>query len=156
MRILVIAVGNKMPAFVTMGFQEYQKRFPRAMTLELVEIPMGRRGTTADVEKLTAQEGRQMLAQVPKGALIVTLDIPGRMYSTPELAEEVRSWKMSGRDVAILIGGPEGLSPECRKAAEKSWSLSRLTMPHPLVRIVMAESLYRAWSITANLPYHRE
>ncbi|WP_019003067.1 23S rRNA (pseudouridine(1915)-N(3))-methyltransferase RlmH [Succinimonas amylolytica] len=156
MRILVIAVGNKMPAFVTMGFQEYQKRFPREMSLELVEIPMGHRGKNADVEKLTAQEGRQMLAQVPKGALIVTLDIPGRMYSTPELAEEVRSWKMSGRDVAILIGGPEGLSPECRKAAEKSWSLSRLTMPHPLVRIVMAESLYRAWSITANLPYHRE
>ena len=156
MRILVIAVGNKMPAFVTMGFQEYQKRFPREMSLELVEIPMGHRGKNADVEKLTAQEGRQMLAQVPKGALIVTLDIPGRMYSTPELAEEVRAWKMSGRDVAILIGGPEGLSPECRKAAEKSWSLSRLTMPHPLVRIVMAESLYRAWSITANLPYHRE
>ena len=156
MRILVIAVGNRMPAFVTMGFQEYQKRFPREMSLELVEIPMGHRGKNADVEKLTAQEGRLMLAQVPKGALIVTLDIPGRMYSTPELAEEVRSWKMSGRDVAILIGGPEGLSPECRKAAEKSWSLSRLTMPHPLVRIVMAESLYRAWSITANLPYHRE
>ena len=156
MRILVIAVGNRMPAFVTMGFQEYQKRFPREMSLELVEIPMGHRGKNADVEKLTAQEGRQMLAQVPKGALIVTLDIPGKMYSTPELAEEVRSWKMSGRDVAILIGGPEGLSPECKRAAEKSWSLSRLTMPHPLVRIVMAESLYRAWSITANLPYHRE
>ena len=156
MRILVIAVGNKMPAFVTMGFQEYQKRFPREMSLELVEIPMGHRGKNADVEKLTAQEGRLMLAQVPKGALIVTLDIPGKMYSTPELAEEVRSWKMSGRDVAILIGGPEGLSPECKRAAEKSWSLSRLTMPHPLVRIVMAESLYRAWSITANLPYHRE
>ncbi len=156
MRILVIAVGNRMPAFVTMGFQEYQKRFPREMSLELVEIPMGHRGKNADVEKLTAQEGRLMLAQVPKGALIVTLDIPGKMYSTPELAEEVRSWKMSGRDVAILIGGPEGLSPECKRAAEKSWSLSRLTMPHPLVRIVMAESLYRAWSITANLPYHRE
>ena len=139
-----------------MGFQEYQKRFPREMSLELVEIPMGHRGKNADVEKLTAQEGRLMLAQVPKGALIVTLDIPGKMYSTPELAEEERSWKMSGRDVAILIGGPEGLSPECKRAAEKSWSLSRLTMPHPLVRIVMAESLYRAWSITANLPYHRE
>ena len=156
MRILVIAVGNRMPAFVTMGFQEYQKRFPREMSLELVEIPMGHRGKNADVEKLTAQEGRLMLAQVPKGALIVTLDIPGKMYSTPELAEEVRSWKMSGRDVAILIGGQEGLSPVCKKKKKKSWSLSRLTMPHPLVRIVMAESLYRAWSITANLPYHRE
>ena len=156
MRIILIAAGTKMPAFVTMGFQEYQKRFPREMALELVEIPLGHRGKNADVEKLTREEGRLMLAQVPKGAMVITLDIPGKMYSTPELAEEVRSWKMSGRDVAILIGGPEGLSPECKKAAEKSWSLSRLTMPHPLVRIVMAESLYRAWSITANLPYHRE
>lgn len=97
-----------------------------------------------------------MLAAVPKGNRIVTLDIPGKPWNTEQLAEQLERWKHDGRDTSILIGGPEGLSPACKTAAEQSWSLSPLTLPHPLVRIVMAESLYRAWSITANHPYHRE
>ncbi|MGN1392904.1 MAG: 23S rRNA (pseudouridine(1915)-N(3))-methyltransferase RlmH [Succinivibrionaceae bacterium] len=156
MKIYLIAVGTKMPNFVEEGFKEYSKRFPKDVSLELIEIPAGKRGKNADIERITNHEGELMIQAIPKGALVVTLDIPGKMYNTLELAQELASWKMSGRDVALLVGGPEGLAPACKKLAEKSWSLSPLTLPHPIVRIVIAESLYRAWSITANHPYHRE
>ena len=135
MKIQLIAVGTKMPEWVTTGFNEYQRRFPKDMPLELVEIPAGKRG---------------------KNARIVTLDIPGKPWTTEQLAQQLEVWKLDGRDVALLIGGPEGLAPECKALAEQSWSLSPLTLPHPLVRVVVAESLYRAWSITTNHPYHRE
>ncbi|MBO6009203.1 23S rRNA (pseudouridine(1915)-N(3))-methyltransferase RlmH [Ruminobacter sp.] len=156
MKIYLIAVGTKMPAFVNMGFEEYAKRFPREVSLELIEIPAGKRTKNSDIEKIVNHEGELMLAAVPKGAMIVTMDIPGKMHNTHQLAEELNRWKSGGRDVALLVGGPEGLSDACKKAAEASWSLSPLTLPHPIVRIVIAESLYRAWSITANHPYHRE
>jgi len=96
-----------------------------------------------------------MLAACGKGKVVI-LDIPGKPWTTPQLAEQLEGWKNDGRDVCLLIGGPEGLSPECKAAAEQSWSLSPLTLPHPLVRVVVAESLYRAWSLTTNHPYHRE
>lgn len=155
MKIYLIAVGNKMPRFVEEGYQEYAKRFPSDCSLELIEIPAGKRGKNADIERITAKEGELMIQAIPKGALVVTLDIPGKMYNTEQLAQELNNWKMSGRDVALLVGGPEGLAPACKKLAEKSWSLSPLTLPHPIVRIVLAESLYRAWSVTENHPYHR-
>jgi len=139
MKITLIAVGTKMPAWVTTGFEEYQRRFPKDMPFELI----------------LEQEGKAMLAACGKGK-VVTLDIPGKPWTTPQLAEQLEGWKNDGRDVCLLIGGPEGLSPECKAAAEQSWSLSPLTMPHPLVRVVVAESLYRAWSLTTNHPYHRE
>lgn len=97
-----------------------------------------------------------MLAAVGKGNRIVTLDIPGDRWDTPKLAVQLDKWKQDGRNVSLLIGGPEGLAPACKDAAEQSWSLSPLTLPHPLVRVLVAESLYRAWSITTNHPYHRE
>ncbi len=156
MKIFLIAVGTRMPEFVNAGFAEYAKRFPREMPLELVEIPAGKRTRNADIARIVNREGELMLAAAPKGGMIVAMDIPGKMYSTPELAEELRRWRDGGRDVALLVGGPEGLAPACKKAAEASWSLSPLTLPHPLVRIVIAESLYRAWSVSANRPYHRE
>jgi 23S rRNA (pseudouridine1915-N3)-methyltransferase len=93
---------------------------------------------------------------VGKGNRIVTLDIPGTAWETPQLAQQLERWKQDGRNVSLLIGGPEGLAPACKAAAEQSWSLSPLTLPHPLVRVLVAESLYRAWSITTNHPYHRE
>jgi 23S rRNA (pseudouridine1915-N3)-methyltransferase len=155
MKIYLIAVGNKMPKFVEEGYKEYAKRFPKDCSLELVEIPAQKRGKNADIARITEQEGNQMIAAIPKGALVVTLDIPGKMYNTEQLADELNSWKNSGRDVALLVGGPEGLSPACKALAEKSWSLSPLTLPHPIVRIILAEALYRAWSVTANHPYHR-
>lgn len=155
MKIYLIAVGNKMPKFVEEGYKEYAKRFPKDCSLELVEIPAQKRSKNADIARITEQEGNQMIAAIPKGALVVTLDIPGKMYNTEQLADELNSWKNSGRDVALLVGGPEGLSPACKALAEKSWSLSPLTLPHPIVRIILAEALYRAWSVTANHPYHR-
>ena len=156
MKLQLVAVGTKMPAWVTTGFQEYQRRFPRDLPLELIEISAGKRGKNADIERILQREGEQMLAAVSKSACIVTLDIPGRPWTTPQLATELERWQMDGRDVAILIGGPEGLSPACKAAAEQSWSLSTLTLPHPLVRVLAAESLYRAWSVNNNHPYHRE
>lgn len=156
MKLQLVAVGTKMPAWVTTGFQEYQRRFPRDLPLELIEISAGKRGKNADIERILQREGEQMLAAVSKSACIVTLDIPGRPWTTPQLAGELERWQMDGRDVAIFIGGPEGLAPACKAAAEQSWSLSTLTLPHPLVRVVAAESLYRAWSVNNNHPYHRE
>lgn len=156
MKLQLVAVGTKMPDWVTIGFQEYQRRFPRDLSLELIEISAGKRGKNADIERILQREGEQMLAAVSKSARIVTLDIPGRPWATPQLATELTRWQLDGRDVAILIGGPEGLAPACKAAAEQSWSLSPLTLPHPLVRVVAAESLYRAWSINNNHPYHRE
>ena len=99
-----------MPAFVNMGFEEYAKRFPREVSLELVEIPAGKRTKNSDIEKIVNHEGELMLAAVPKGAMIVTMDIPGKMHNTHQLADELNRWKSSGRDVALLVGGPEGLS----------------------------------------------
>ncbi|MGY6773500.1 23S rRNA (pseudouridine(1915)-N(3))-methyltransferase RlmH [Gallibacterium sp. ZY190522] len=156
MKLQLIAVGTKMPTWVNEGFIEYQRRFPKDLPLELIEIPAGKRGKNADIKRILEKEGEAMLAACPKNSLIVTLDIPGKTWTTPQLAQQLESWKQDGRDVCLLIGGPEGLSPECKQAAERSWSLSALTMPHPLVRIVVAESLYRAWSLTTNHPYHRE
>jgi 23S rRNA (pseudouridine1915-N3)-methyltransferase len=97
-----------------------------------------------------------MMAAVGTGQRIVTLEVLGKPWTTQQLANQLDSWKMDGRDVALLIGGPEGLAPQCTAAAEQRWSLSPLTLPHPLVRIIVAESLYRAWSVTQNHPYHRE
>lgn len=155
MKISVIAVGSKMPNWVTQAFNDYQNRFPRDLPLELIEIPAGKRTKNADIARILNKEGEQMLSFCQKSR-IVTLDIPGKNLSTPELAERLEQWKLDGRDIALLIGGPEGLSPACKQIANESWSLSNLTLPHPLARVIVAESLYRAWSITTNHPYHRE
>lgn len=155
MKVQLVAVGTKMPDWVQTGFTEYLRRFPKDMPFELVEIPAGKRGKNADIKRILDKEGELMLAAAGKNR-IVTLDIPGKPWDTPQLAHELERWKQDGRDVSLLIGGPEGLSPACKAAAEQSWSLSALTLPHPLVRVLVAESLYRAWSITTNHPYHRE
>lgn len=156
MRITLYAVGNKMPAWVSQGFNEYCRRFPRDMSFHLVEIPPGKRGKNADIARILEKEGEQMLAAIPKGHRIVTLEVEGKPWTTPQLAKQLEKWQLDSRDVALLVGGPEGLAPACIQAAEQKWSLSALTLPHPLVRIFLAESLYRAWSINNNHPYHRE
>jgi len=155
MRIALIAVGTRMPAWVEQGYQEYARRLPADCTLQLVEVPAGKRGKGADIARITRQEGEKMLAAVPKGARIVTLEVTGRAWTTENLSTELDNWLHDGRDVALLVGGPEGLAAECVARAEQRWSLSSLTLPHPLVRIVVAEQLYRAWSILQNHPYHR-
>ncbi len=155
MKIQLVAVGTKMPKWVTTGFEEYQRRFPKDIPFELVEIPAGKRGKNADIKRILDQEGNTMLNACGRNR-IVTLDIPGKPWTTEQLAQQLEIWKNDGRDVSLLIGGPEGLSSECKQRAEQSWALSPLTLPHPLVRVVVAESLYRAWSLTTNHPYHRE
>lgn len=145
MKLQLVAVGTKMPDWVQTGFSEYLRRFPKDMPFELVEIPAGKRGKNADIKRILEKEGEMMLAAAGKNR-IVTLDIPGKPWDTPQLARELERWKQDGRDVSLLVGGPEGLSPACKAAAEQSWSLSTLTLPHPLVRVLVAESLYRAWS----------
>ena len=156
MKLLLIAVGQKMPAWVTTAYEEYARRFPRDLPLELIEIPAGKRGKNADIKRILEQEGEKMLAAVPRGSKIVTLEVTGDNWSSPALAGKLTDWQRDGRDVCLLVGGPEGLAPACIAASEAKWSLSALTLPHPLVRVVLAESLYRAWSICTNHPYHRE
>ena len=145
-----------MPAWVSQGTDEFIRRFPSDLPVQFTEIPAGKRGKNADIPRILQKEGEQMLAAVAKGNRIVTLEVTGKPWDTPTLAKQLDTWKMDGRDVSLLIGGPEGLAPECIVASEQKWSLSPLTLPHPLVRIILAESLYRAWSVTQNHPYHRE
>lgn len=156
MRIQLIAVGTKMPKWVQTGFEEYQRRFPKEMSLELIEIPAVKRGKSADIKRTLKKEGEHMLAAIAKRAHIVNLEVEGQPWDTPTLSKQLESWRNQGTDVALLIGGPEGLSPECKAVGKQQWSLSPLTLPHPMVRVIVAESLYRAWSLSAHLPYHRE
>ncbi len=156
MRIQIIAVGTKMPNWVEQGYREYERRFSQDVSLSLTEIPAGKRGKNADISRILQKEGELTLSAIPKGNRIVTLEVTGKPLTTPQLANHLSKWKMDGRDVSLLIGGPEGLAPTCIQASEQKWSLSALTLPHPIVRIVVAESLYRAWSLNSNHPYHRE
>lgn len=156
MRLQLVAVGIRMPTWVEMGYNEYARRLPADLSLELCEIPAGKRGKNADIRRILHKEGEQMLAAIPKGNRIVSLEVLGRPWTTSDLAGQLQRWQLDGRDVSLLVGGPEGLAPECQQASEQKWSLSPLTLPHPLVRVVIAEALYRAWSVIHNHPYHRE
>jgi len=144
-----------MPGWVEQGYQEYAKRLPAECALILHEIPAGKRGKNADIARLTRQEGEKMATTIPKGAHVVALEVGGKSWSTEQLATRLENWLSEGHDVALLVGGPEGLEPGLSAAADERWSLSPLTLPHPLVRIVLAEQLYRAWSILKGHPYHR-
>ena len=155
MLIHLIAVGTRMPDWVVLGFTEYVKRMPPESRIKLVEIAAGKRGKNSDVKRLMQQEGEKMLAAIPKGAKVVALDVLGKACSTEELAQELKGWQASGQDIAILIGGPEGLAEACLELAEQKISLSKLTLPHPLVRIVLTEQLYRATTILKGHPYHK-
>lgn len=155
MKLHVISVGNKMPDWVQAGYEEYARRMPANCSLQLLEIPSLFRGKNLDIDRTLRDEGRKMLDAVPKNCKVVTLEVEGRAFTTEALAFELENWMLAGRDVALLVGGPEGLSPECSQASELKWSLSKLTLPHPLVRVVLAESLYRAWSVMTGHPYHR-
>ncbi len=155
MQIHLIAVGNRMPAWVSEGYEEFARRMPPECRLNLIEIPAAKRTKAADIKRLLAQEGERMLEALPKHALVITLDVTGQRWDTEQLAQQLDSWTHEGRDIALLIGGPEGLAPACRAQAERSWSLSPLTFPHPLVRIIVAEQLYRATTILKRHPYHK-
>jgi 23S rRNA (pseudouridine1915-N3)-methyltransferase len=155
MHIYLIAVGTRMPAWVSQAYQDYAKRLPRECSLRLVEIPLGQRGKTRTVAQSRDEDGRLMLAALPKDSLVIALDVQGQAWSTETLADKLQQWLGSGRDVALLVGGPDGLSQGCLERADYRWSLSALTYPHALVRVIVAEQLYRAWSISTGHPYHR-
>lgn len=155
MRLHVIAVGNRMPAWVSQAYQEYARRMPPECRLELTEIVPGRRTRKADVARILDDEGRRMLAALPAASRVITLEVDGESWDTRGLARRLGEWLQTGQDIALLIGGPEGLPSACRERAELSWSLSPLTFPHPLVRVVLAEQLYRAWTLLSGHPYHR-
>jgi 23S rRNA (pseudouridine1915-N3)-methyltransferase len=154
-QIHLISVGNRMPGWVQQGYDEYAKRLPRECELILKEIPAGKRGKNSDIARIVKDEGERMIAALPQSTHIVTLDIPGKPWTTPELSQAMQRWLAGGQSVSLLIGGPEGLADEVKPLARESWSLSKLTFPHPLVRIIVAEQLYRAWSLLNNHPYHR-
>jgi 23S rRNA (pseudouridine1915-N3)-methyltransferase len=156
MRISILAVGTKMPRWVTEGVAEYTVRLPRELRLEWCEIPLARRSKDSRAEQLRQREGEQILKAIPGGDRVVAMDVLGKALSTEQLARELQDWQMSGDNYSLLIGGPDGLSPECLQRADRRWSLSALTLPHPLVRVLLAEQLYRAWTITVNHPYHRD
>jgi 23S rRNA (pseudouridine1915-N3)-methyltransferase len=155
MHIDLICIGQKMPSWVKSGFNEYAKRLPPTCRLNLIEIPLRKRTKNANLARLQHQEGEQMLAAIAQGAYVIALDERGQMSNSPQLAEQLAHWMQEHSTVALLVGGPEGLSAACLQRAQQRWSLSALTLPHQLVRIIVAEQLYRAWSLLNNHPYHR-
>lgn len=155
MKLNLLAVGTKMPAWVNDGYQEYAKRLPREASLQLHEIMPAKRGKSGSASQWIREEGDRLLNQIPDSHHVVALDVKGKPWSTEQLAEQMKNWLADGRDVSLLVGGPDGLDSRCLQRADQTWSLSALTMPHPLVRIVMAEQLYRAWTVLQNHPYHR-
>ena len=144
-----------MPSWVEEAYREFAKRLPRECTLQLREIPPGKRSKSQAPERAQQDEGQSILGAIPADCHVVALDVQGRAWSTPELAASLQDWMASGRDVALLVGGPDGLSPACLERADRRWSLSALTFPHALVRVIVAEQLYRAWTVTTGHPYHR-
>ena len=155
MRIRLLAAGTRLPAWETQGFETYAKRLPRECRLELVEIPVAKRTKHTDTARAIAAEGDAMIKALTKNDWVVALDVAGKQWSSPELALQLERWLGAGSNVALLIGGPDGLAQPCFARAQQRWSLAKLTLPHGLARVVVAEQLYRAWSIVNGHPYHR-
>lgn len=155
MKVRLIAVGTRMPDWVSRGFNEYAERLPRHLLLELVEVPAVPRTKSTDVARARREEGVRLLNRLKGNSRVVALTEEGSPLSTRRLSVAVSQWMGAGRDASILIGGADGLSNECLDRADECWSLSSLTFPHPLVRVIIAEQLFRAWSILSNHPYHR-
>lgn len=155
MKATLVAVGERAPPWVAEGFAEYRKRLSHWLPLDLVEIEPGLRGKGRDAARATSDEGGRVLAALSRDTYVVALDGRGRMHSSEDLARRLEHWRMQGRDLAFLIGGPEGHAPEVLARADERWSLGPLTLPHMLVRLVLAEQVYRAAAMLANHPYHR-
>lgn len=150
-----------MPAWVEAGVAEYRKRLPPEIQFEIREIALAQRfkknggGKNADIARALQQEGEAMSAAIGARDFVIALDVKGKSISTEQFAVELAKWQQNGDPVSILVGGPDGLAASCLERSQQRWSLSALTLPHPIVRVVFAEQLYRAWSINSNHPYHR-
>jgi 23S rRNA (pseudouridine1915-N3)-methyltransferase len=155
MRVKVVAVGTRLPGWQQQGFQEYAKRLPRECAMTCTEIPAATRGKSRPTKQMIEKESDRLLAAVAGNDYVIALDQRGTQYTTEDLSGLLDTWLGQGRDLALLIGGADGLSDACRARANLHWSLSDLTLPHGLVRVMAAEQIYRAWSILRGHPYHR-
>lgn len=155
LKITVITLGNKMPDWVTAGSNDYAKRFNDGISLKIVEIPLIRRSKSSDLARIMEKESVLIKEALPGGARIIALEIEGKSFGSEELALKISQLQQTSSHLCFLIGGPEGLAKEVLQLAHERWSLSKLTLPHPLVRIILLETLYRAWSIINNHPYHK-
>ena len=154
MRLKLLAVGTRMPNWVDFGYSEYAKRMPPELKVELIEVPINIKGRNPTNQAIENQ-GQALLKNIQPQDFVVALDVLGKSKSTEMLASQLANWQMDGKNICLLIGGPDGLSSDCLNRANMKWSLSDLTLPHPLVRILVMEQLYRAWTINNNHPYHR-
>lgn len=155
MQLIVAAVGHKMPAWIEAGFQEYAKRMPPECRLVLKEIKPIERSSGKNAETVMAQERTRIEAALPKGGRVIALDEHGAQMTTVQLSQQLSIWQQHGGDVSFVIGGADGLDAEFKKNADMQLRLSNMTLPHGMVRVILAEQLYRAWSILRNHPYHR-
>ncbi|NIM41147.1 MAG: 23S rRNA (pseudouridine(1915)-N(3))-methyltransferase RlmH [Hydrogenophaga sp.] len=155
MKLVIVAVGQKVPDWAQTAYDDYAKRFPPELRVELKAVKTEPRASKT-TKTLWAAERQRIEAAIPRGARVVALDERGTTLTTQALAQQLRQWQLGGDDVALVIGGPDGLDPAFREAAHQRIRLSDLTLPHAMVRVLLIEQLYRAWSINANHPYHRE
>ena len=155
MKIELLAIGDKMPAWVAAGFNQYARRLPADSALQLKQVRAVTRGKNPSIPKIIAEEEKRLRSVMPNSAHIVALDVAGKQWSTPQLSEQLSFWRELGKPIALIVGGADGLSPNLLNHADQSWSLSCLTLPHYLVRVIVAEQIYRAWSILNGHPYHR-
>jgi 23S rRNA (pseudouridine1915-N3)-methyltransferase len=155
-KLLVAAVGQRQPGWADAAWADFAKRLPPEMRLEIKAVKAEPRGGGRTVAQCMAAEAVRLAAACPKGARRVVLDEHGTRLGTAQLAERMRAWRGDGRDVALLIGGPDGLDPALKAGADETLRLSDLTLPHAFVRVLLAEALYRAWSLIEGHPYHRE
>lgn len=155
LNIELLAAGTKPPAWIASGITEYQKRLPRDWSFTIKDIPVSKRHKGEPVGKAIEAEGQRMLSAITPGSMVVSMDRNGKNWSTQELAAQMQDWQIDMGKVQFLIGGPDGLSKDCLDQSHRSWSLSRLTFPHFMVRLLLAEQIYRAWSVINNHPYHK-
>ncbi len=156
MKLIILSVGNKMPDWITQGFNEYAKRMPREAKIELLEIKPESRTSGKTTEQIMQAEAQRILNALPSGCLRIALDERGAMPTTKQLAAQMKNWMRGGQDVAFIIGGADGLHDLVKQTAQHLMALSALTLPHAFVRVLLAEQLYRAYSLMHNHPYHRE